>query len=61
MHLFLRMAVFVPIEKLDLDYMREVLQTHIDDEFSAGESSQFIKIVCVFDYASYSRLTEGHE
>jgi hypothetical protein len=55
------MAVFVPIEKLDLDYMREVLQTHIDDEFSAGESSQFIKIVCVFDYASYSRLTEGHE
>lgn len=54
-NLFLRMAVFVPPEVLDLDALEKILKKHADDEFSPGEKSQFIKIVCVYDLVKYSR------
>ena len=52
--LFLRMAVFVPPEKTDLEELEEILKKHAYDNFSGGERSQFIKIVCVFDLLKYS-------
>ncbi|QCZ92635.1 SIR2 family protein [Salinimonas iocasae] len=54
-NLFLRMAVFVPPRILDLDALEKILKKHADDDFSPGEKSQFIKIVCVYDLVKYSR------
>lgn len=54
LNLFLRMAVFVPPEKIDLDAMEKILKKHADDAFSSGEKSQFVKIVCVYDLIRYS-------
>lgn len=54
-NLFLRMAVFVPSEKVDLDDLKNILKKHAYDNFSTGEKSQFIKIVCVYDLIKYSR------
>lgn len=54
-NLFLRMAVFVPPEKVNLDDLENILKKHADDDFSNGEKSQFIKIVCAYDLIKYSR------
>ena len=54
-NLFLRMAVFVPPESLDLVALENILKKHADDDFTSGEKSQFIKIVCVYDLVRYSR------
>ncbi len=53
--LFLRMAVFVPPEKINLDDLENILKKHADDDFSSGEKSHFIKIVCIYDLIKYSR------
>ncbi len=55
LNLFLRMAVFVPPEILDLDALEDILKKHADDDFTSGEKSQFIKIVCVYDLVRYSQ------
>lgn len=57
-NLFLRMAVFVPPEKVDLADLESILKKHADDDFSTGEKSQFIKIVCAYDLIKYSRRYE---
>jgi len=54
-NLFLRMAVFVPPEKVELDDLESILKKHAYDDFSSGEKSQFIKAVCVYDLIKYSR------
>ncbi|GEN29091.1 hypothetical protein HVA01_27370 [Halovibrio variabilis] len=54
-NLFLRMAVFVPPDVLNLGALEKILKKHADDDFSSGEKSQFIKIVCVYDLVKYSR------
>ncbi len=54
-NLFLRMMVFVPPEKVDLDDLENILKKHAYDDFSTGEKSQFIKAVCVYDLIKYSR------
>lgn len=54
-NLFLRMAVFVPPEKVDLNDLENILKKHAYDDFSTGEKSQFIKIVCAYDLIKYSR------
>ncbi|WP_278350516.1 SIR2 family protein [Marinobacter nauticus] len=55
-NLFLRMAVFVPPEIVDLSELSEILKKHAYDKFSSVERSQFIKIVCFYDFVKYSRM-----
>lgn len=53
-NLFLRMAVFVPPEKVDVAELGEILKKHAYDKFSSVERSQFIKLVCFYDFIKYS-------
>lgn len=53
-NLFLRMAPFIPKERINLDDYLAILKQHIDYEFDSAHKSQFIKLVCLYDYYKYA-------
>jgi hypothetical protein len=53
-NLFMRMVKFVPSEKIILDDLLDILKKHAYDDFSSGERSLFIKVVCIYDLLKYS-------
>lgn len=54
-NLFLRMVVFVPEELINIEDLLEILKTHVDEVLQRVDRSQFIKIVCMYDYLRYGR------
>lgn len=55
LNLFLRMAKFIPLEKIDLLDLEKILKTHADDSAANINKSDFVKIVCIYDYLKYSK------
>lgn len=54
LNLFLRMAVFVPAEKVELNEFQSILKKHVDDAFTSNERSQFVRLACFYDLLKYS-------
>jgi hypothetical protein len=55
LNLFLRMAVFVPTDKVDLVELQSILKKHVDDAFTSNERSQFVRLACNYDLLKYSK------
>ena len=53
--LFLRMAVFIQPDIIDLTAFEKILKKHADDKFSASDKSLFIKIVCFYDFIKHAK------
>lgn len=54
-NLFLRMAVFVPPEKMDLIEFQNILKVLVDSDLNSNNKSNFVKLVCVYDQLKYSK------
>lgn len=52
---FLLLAAFVPVEKMNLEDLSDILKKHVYDNLTPHEASYFIKLICAYDILKFSK------